>query len=383
MNGYLLPIFEDLYKEDGLCVLARGLGIRHLFCKFIRGYCATATPGTRRIVFCVNALGEDEAIRDTLRADGVTELSSLPTLITSDILSSDRSRQCELPLSCSLTLIQSTCIRTGMMYNRGGVFIASSRIIINDLLKGIVEARDICGMLVFDAHRIRETSIESFILRVFKQGNRHGFVKAFSDEPERFMGLGKLERIMQLLFVKQLYLWPRFHHTVHSFLQQGRPEVVELSQPQSGSMVAVQSSVLVAMETVLRELKKSNSKLDPASLTLENGVFHSFSDSIRAQLEPEWHRLGTVTKQLVEDLKTLRQLLDSLIRLDAVTFYSHLLSLRESSGSSSPSLWMTSSVAHSLFQHSRERVFKTITVAEGGERGRESNAMKASAAHLH
>jgi hypothetical protein len=92
MNEYLQPIFEDLYKEDGLCILARGLGIRHLFSKFIQAYCATSSPEKRRIVFCLNVQGEDEAIRDTLRAEGVTEATSFPTLITSDILSAERSK---------------------------------------------------------------------------------------------------------------------------------------------------------------------------------------------------------------------------------------------------------------------------------------------------
>jgi DNA excision repair protein ERCC-4 len=253
------------------------------------------------------------------------------------------------------------------MYNRGGVFIASSRIIINDLLKGIVEGKDICGFLIYDAHKIRETSIESFILRVFKQGNRNGFIKAFSDEPERILGFGKTERIMQLLFVKQLFLWPRFHHTINTTLSIAQPEVIELSQPLSTSMIAVQSSVLVAMETILKELKKSNSKLDSATLTLENGVFQSFSDSIRAQLEPEWHKLSFATKQLITDLKTLRQLLDSLIRYDAITFYAYLLTIQESSMSSglqSPSLWLTSSVAHNLFKCSKERVLRRVTLPD-------------------
>lgn len=253
----------------------------------------------------------------------------------------------------------------GTMYTRGGVFIASSRIIINDLLKGIVEGKDICGFLVSDAHKIRETSIESFILRVFKQSNRNGFIKAFSDAPEKVLGFGKTERIMQLLFVKNLYLWPRFHHTVNTTLSKTQPEVIELSQPLSPSMMTVQSAILVAMETILRELKKSNSKIDPASLTLENGVFHSFSDSIRSQLEPEWHKLSYATKQLVTDLKTLRQLLDSLIRYDAITFYAYLLTIQESSLAStmqSPALWLTSSVAHNLFKCSKERVLRSVTL---------------------
>lgn len=92
MNAYLQPIFEDLYKDDGLCILARGLGIRQLFCKFIQGYCTTSQPENRRIVFCINVLGEEEAIRDTLRADGLTDATLFPTVVTSDILSGERSK---------------------------------------------------------------------------------------------------------------------------------------------------------------------------------------------------------------------------------------------------------------------------------------------------
>jgi hypothetical protein len=113
MDTYLRAAFEALYAEDGLCLLARGLGLCRLYCKFIQAYTNCATPTLthtlthtstsmssssssvggekRRLVFCLNALGEDEVIRDTLRASGVSEASSLPTVVTSDILSSERS----------------------------------------------------------------------------------------------------------------------------------------------------------------------------------------------------------------------------------------------------------------------------------------------------
>jgi DNA excision repair protein ERCC-4 len=64
-----------------------------------------------------------------------------------------------------------------LLYSKGGCFIATSRIIINDLLKGVILPTQIQGMLVYNAHKITESSIETFILRVFKQGNPAGFVK--------------------------------------------------------------------------------------------------------------------------------------------------------------------------------------------------------------
>lgn len=63
------------------------------------------------------------------------------------------------------------------LYQQGGCFIATSRVIIHDLLRNIIHPSRIRGFLVYNAHKISESSIESFILRVYKNANRDGFVK--------------------------------------------------------------------------------------------------------------------------------------------------------------------------------------------------------------
>jgi len=338
MNAYLRTSFEELYREDGLCVMGRGVGVKDLYARFVQAY---ACPRAHKTVFCLGAVDEEKWITDSLRSNGASP-DGLPKIIYGDMPVSDR--------------------RT--MYSHGGCFIATSRIIINDLLKGIVNPTQISGFLVYNAHRITETSIETFILRVFKQDNRTGFVKAFSDDPERLCtGLGKLERLLQHLYVKKLYLWPRFHFQVHSALTSAaqEPDVTELSIPMPTPMTEVQTAILAALDTCMQELKRSTPQVDPTLMTLENGIFHSFEASIRAQLDPEWHRLSLRTKQLVADLKTLRELLDYLVRYDAITFYSYLLTLKSAATTQqTPSLWLTSSVADNLFRCSRERVLKVV-----------------------
>ena len=104
----------------------------------------------------------------------------------------------------------------------------------------------------------------------------------------------------------------------------------------------MQSAVLVAMNACINELKKACTTLDAADLTLENGLFRNFDTKIRLQLDAEWHKLSLRTKQLVNDLKPLRQLLDYLLRFDAVQFYQFLLTLKTTSThQTSPSLWLT------------------------------------------
>lgn len=50
-------------------------------------------------------------------------------------------------------------------------------------------------------------------------------------------------------------------------------------------------------------------KLDLDELNVENAYFRSFDLIVRRQLDPVWHKVGPKTKQLVNDLSILRQLL--------------------------------------------------------------------------
>lgn len=66
------------------------------------------------------------------------------------------------------------------------------------------------GILVYRAHKIIESCQEAFILRLFRQKNKTGFIKAFTDKATSFSsGFCQVERVMRNLFVKKLYLWPR------------------------------------------------------------------------------------------------------------------------------------------------------------------------------
>ncbi|KAJ1391525.1 hypothetical protein B484DRAFT_408714, partial [Ochromonadaceae sp. CCMP2298] len=184
-------------------------------------------------------------------------------------------------------------------YALGGCFLITSRILIVDLLDDRVDARRVSGLLVYDAHRISDTSMDAFVLRVYRERNRLGFVKAFSEDPEALQhGFGKVERLMRTLFVRRLYLWPRFRLEISRALERRQPEVIELSLALTPHMKTVQAAVLVAMNTCIGELKKAAPHLETSQITLENGLFRAFDVGLKHQLEPEWHRTPLRTKQL-------------------------------------------------------------------------------------
>ena len=122
---------------------------------------------------------------------------------------------------------------------------------------------------------------------MFRERNRLGFVKGFSEDPEALsssgFGFGKVERLLKVLYVRKLYLWPRFRMEIVQALSQGgaEPEVVELVTTLTPNMKAIQAAVLAAMLSCIQELKKAAPHLETAKMTLENGLFHAFDFSIK------------------------------------------------------------------------------------------------------
>uniref|UniRef100_A0A673ABY2 DNA repair endonuclease XPF n=1 Tax=Sphaeramia orbicularis TaxID=375764 RepID=A0A673ABY2_9TELE len=335
MAGPLLEfeteMFLGLFGSDGLLVVAEGMGVDRILLQFMRVYSEQGS-----LVLLLNTTtAEQEYFTEQLRVEGVTHL---PRTVTSDIQSTERFN----------------------VYTEGGVLFVTSRILVVDFLTDRIPAHLISGILVYRAHKIIESCQEAFILRLFRQKNKTGFIKAFTDKATAFSsGFCQVERVMRNLFVKKLYLWPRFQASVNTVLEKHKPEVVELHVSLTPAMRAIQSSILDIMGACLKELKRYNPTLEAEDLSLENTLGTAFEKTIRHYLDPLWHQLGAKTKGLVQDLKVLRVLLLYLTQYDCVTFLNLLESLRSSQkifGSNSGWLFLDSST--SMFLNARSRVYR-------------------------
>ncbi|NWQ63050.1 XPF endonuclease, partial [Neopipo cinnamomea] len=324
-------IFLDLFHRDGLVVCARGLGIDRLLLRYLRLYCEPAS-----LVLVLNTgPAEEEYFIDQLRSDGVVHL---PRRVTNEIANNTRYE----------------------FYTQGGVIFATSRILVVDFLTDRIPANLITGILVYKAHRIIESCQEAFILRLYRQKNKQGFIKAFTDNAVAFnTGFCHVERVMKNLFVSKLYLWPRFHIAVNSFLEKHKPEVVEIHVAMTPAMLAIQTSILDILNACLRELKRYNPVLEVEDLSLENAIGKPFDKTIRHYLDPLWHQLGAKTKSLVQDLKILRTLLLHLTQYDCVTFLNLLESLKASEKAfGENSGWLFLDASTSMFVNARARVYR-------------------------
>ncbi|XP_052118417.1 DNA repair endonuclease UVH1 isoform X2 [Arachis duranensis] len=326
----ITELLEDI--NGGLVVLSSGLSLSKLVSSLLLLH--THSEGTLLILSPSSA---------TLRSRIIFNLKTLNpqfTQIPSEITA-------ELPAHHRHSL-----------YSSGNIFFITPRILIVDLLTNKIPTSMISGIIILNAHSLSETSTEAFIIRIYRSLNRGGYVRAFSDNPHAMVsGFAKAERTMKFLHVRRLHLWPRFQVYVSQELERDPPEVVDIRVPMSRYMVGIQKAIVEVMDACLKEMRKTN-KVDVEDLTVENGLFKSFDEIVRRQLDPIWHTLGKKTKQLVSDLKTLRKLLDYLVRYDAVTYLKYLDTLRVSE--SFRSVWLFAEASYKVFDFAKKRVYHLV-----------------------
>ena len=219
-----------------------------------------------------------------------------------------------------------------------------------------------------NAHRVTDTSGESFAVRLLRGGgNSTAFVRAFCDRPGALCrGFSGVERVLKALLLRHLYLWPRFHLSVADCLNARPPEVLELRQPLSASLRVCQEAILEVMGGLLKEVTSSPAcarHLDLSQLTLEAGLFRSFDRILERQLDPVWLTAPRRIKQAAKELRLLRQLAGDLLRYDAVTFWTYLHS--QLLGERKDALWLMAPEAHTLFNAAKRRVYTWQAIPGG------------------
>jgi len=373
LPSYSSEAFSELYEQDGLMVMGRGLGWLSLLCSFVRYYGDTtelqqqqqeddntldmkppADEETKRrklpLVFVLNLRdNERQTLISTLSSWG-TPTTELPTIITSE----------EVPAS-----------ERSALYARGGVFAITSRILIVDLLQGTAKAKDIEGMLVAHAEKVvNEKSMDAFILRIFRSqryfmdstsgigssnASRGGFIKAFTDDPAALLsGFAKIDKTLKALQVQRLFLYPRFHASVSEELERQPPTVFELAQSLSQNMTNIQKCIGASIKACVRDLKikapqldlsflsndddssskqqrkrkrdnedfmtnytkgttKKNSSVDELKQIVKTCATTNFVYTMNRHLQSEGNNLSWDAKQIIDDLKQLSRLLHYLI----------------------------------------------------------------------
>ncbi|XP_055821200.1 DNA repair endonuclease UVH1 isoform X2 [Solanum dulcamara] len=327
----ITELLED--SNGGLIVTSSGLGLHKLISSLFLLHhhsqgcllILSATPPQKSSIL--------RNYENDIQSQISGEVPNLPSEITSD-----------LPANQRLSL-----------YTSGGILFITSRILIVDLLTHRLPTTAVAGLVILNAHSLSDTSTEAFIVRILRSTNRSLYVRAFSDRPHSMVsGFAKAERTLKCLFLRKLHLWPRFQVYVSQDLESDPPEVVDIRVPMSTYMIGIQKAVIEVMDACLKEMRKTN-KVDVEDLTVENGLFKSFDEIVKRQLDPIWHTLGKRTKQLVSDLKTLRKLLDYLVRYDAVTYLKYLDSLRASE--SFRSVWIFAESSYKIFEYAKKRVY--------------------------
>lgn len=257
------------------------------------------------------------------------------------------------------------------IYKEGGIISISPMLLINDILSFMISPNDITGLIIFHAERIKEFGNDAFLIRLYRDRNNWGFIKAFSDKPESFVGFTPLATKLKILNLSHVFLWPRFHMTIsESFNIRNKKDTVgklvtEVKVGLTPNMKKLQSLITSVIEGCVRELKRHNSDLDLEYCNVDNIYDDGFADNIKASLQSNWHRLTPISKNLIFSIGFLSDLLGALLITDSIGFY-HILNERieadlilQRTQNRSKEPWLMSDEAGAIKSIAAARVFGT------------------------
>ena len=163
--------------------------------------------------------------------------------------------------------------------------------------------------------------------------------------------------------MKKLNIWPRFHISISQCFDATAPEVLENHSKLTPLMEKIQGNILELIKACCSELKRENSSFAMDDFSVESVISHDFERYVRSIIDPISFSIGYKTNQLIADLKTLRNILISLLQRDCVSFYHFINDIRKNEEVfSSNTGWLFLKEADNLFANCKERVFGAVNV---------------------
>lgn len=181
---YETRLYEDLFKNDALLIMAEGLGIDRIFLNFIKLY-----SDSSHLVIILNTHEAEEdyfvhKLKQHLNAnkENTSKKQSTATNEDENENENDTANDVCVQLPTKITNETHSVNERVQVYLKGGCFFITSRILVVDMLTERIPINLISGILVYNAHRIIDSSQETFILRMFREKNKvaHSFFFQFS-----------------------------------------------------------------------------------------------------------------------------------------------------------------------------------------------------------
>ena len=375
--GLCLPFQQQIIEnclvlDDPLLILGKGLGMSTIVANLLH---ILATPTKingqlkRSLVIVLNAKPEDNMqIKEELDElcwleqrpdeDGPEAAERLFHVVTSDELVVEKRQQ---------------------LYLTGGIVSITSRILIVDLLSGVLAPNKVTGLIMLNVDSLKNNSNEFFIVEIYRSRNSWGFIKGFSETPELFVkGFSPLLKRMRELKFKNVLLWPRFRVEVSSCLNSmgssarvdGRAAlpknftntVIEVKIAMTDNMSQVQFGLMECLKKCIEELNRKNPELSQEWWTSENALDDNFLKSIDAVMIPNWHRISYESKQLIKDIRFLKHLLKLLVTGDAIDMYSEIQASLDANKPSisrvyTESPWLMAEESQIVISYTRKRIY--------------------------
>lgn len=380
MGSLRLPFFGQIVTEthaaDSLHVVARGLGMHNAASAFLA---SAVKPGMLILLLNVPRQLATTVLWPTIH-DALPFRHSFSSsgVASSPNTATNSTTQAGLLLPRFLNADYNARDRIAV-YTAGGLVSVTATVLVHDLLQCTLPCDRVYGVVVYNADQVKERSNIHFAMSLFRTRNRTAFIKAFSENPVGLAaGFHTAEKLMRLLYVSRLVLWPRFHRSIREDLRAHQPDLVDLVVTPTSAVAALRSALKQTASSILTDLKYIVKTIDLSDMyqsetsadahKLPNAIARPSSKTLIANFDDAARRnvenaagdsFSPRVRALLTDLTVLRTLLRNALHLNAVQFYQSVVTLRHAADRSQS--WLVRKEAQPAIQLARSRVWSSRT----------------------
>lgn len=344
-------IVSELLVDDALVILGRGLGTSTALARYI-----IRTTTSNSVTLAINV---SRSITHSVIFPSI--LSQLRHESSSSHTNTDNKKDALLFVPRFVGADYSAKERAEV-YQKGGFLVVTAQVLTHDLLLGNLDAKKVGCLCVWAAERLKQGSSEHFAIKLLREGSRQAKVKAFSENPTAFArGFHTAEKVLRLLGLKRLSLFPRFHAEVQKELAKCPPELIDLSIGVGGNVALIIEALRDAAKSTIDELRLCAKSIDLSEVFTKDRktLVSNFANVVNRQMNEgaadKKAEFSQRARKLASDLTALHEVIRDALALNSVAFYQRCVTLSHTDPTRSG--WLIRRDAQRALAIARSRVY--------------------------
>ena len=223
-------------------------------------------------------------------------------------------------------------------YQQRGILSFSAKMVIVDLLEGVLNPLDVTFIFVYEISRLSTSSNERFLAELCLTKNPTCYAKLFSEHPEEISPI--FDTLTRLFYLQKSLFFPRSDANIDADLTLEPTHSSQILLKPSKTTARLRSILHQFCTEALNEIKRKNPDKDLTRLSFDTCLLHKYKRILQQNVDVNVRNLNYTTRVLVQNVKEIMRIYRNLENEDVTRIYRNFMYILKENCENEASLWL-------------------------------------------